>query len=168
MKNFRGFTLIELMIVVGIISILTLIAVPTTTRLLPKYQLGRAARDMVSTLRRARSLALMNHRDVTVRFSMADSNYTVNGTLALPLGCTRLNTCYGAGVEFGIPGSSSDAITFTDDAITFNSMGFPKSGNTNKFVYLRNSKDSGYRIEVRGLAGTIRLDQCGAPGVTCN
>jgi prepilin-type N-terminal cleavage/methylation domain-containing protein len=168
-KNAGGFTLVELMVVVAIVSILSAIAAPSVMTIRSKYKLRNAGRELLSTMRKARSLALMHHRDVELRFENQTyylDDATRTNRNPLPANCGSITACYGAGIEIGIPGSSGDPITFTNNALTFTAMGLPKDGNTG-WVYLRNQKGAGFRIGVQGVVGNIKMEQCGTTGVTC-
>ena len=58
-----GFTLLEMMIVIGLLSILTGIAVPNFLSYLPKHRLNGAARQLMGDLMAARMQAIkLNHR----------------------------------------------------------------------------------------------------------
>ena len=46
MRKKSGFTLIELIIVIGMISLLTSIAIPAVMKWLPNYRLKAAVRDL--------------------------------------------------------------------------------------------------------------------------
>lgn len=166
-RNSKGFTLIEMMVVIGIIVILAGVGSINILTQLPARNLSRAARDIVSDFRRARALAVKLQRPVAISFSPAAGLYTVDGTSAVPQGYSDMTDYYGSGVRFGYPGRS-DAVTFTDDTVTFNAMGMASVGAAGQgYAYLQNAKGGGYRVGVRGLAGNIVLEQCGADGVDC-
>lgn len=173
----KGFTLIELMVVVGIIGILGTIATTSIISIMPTYSLSRAARDMVSNFRKARTLAIKLNHDVVMEFDAASNTYTVNGRpfpdvkyLSGPNKgkFKNLHEHYGGGVSFGFPGRSA-AVTFTDSKVTFNSMG--QTGGEIGYAFLQNQKKAGYRVGIRGM-GNIVMDKCGQKGsdgilVTC-
>jgi prepilin-type N-terminal cleavage/methylation domain-containing protein len=173
-QNSKGFTLTELMMVVAIMGILGLTGVVSVTKVLPGYQLQKAAREMVSNFRKARSMAIKFNRPVSVVFYMSENRYTVDGRNAT---APNLPTYYGSSIRFGYPGRTDDAyFTFygpvagvaTVDSfrITFNTVGL----TTNRmmgYVYLQNSKGQGYRIGLSSLAANIKMDKCGSAGVNC-
>ena len=74
LTNPRGFTIIELMVVMGIFAILTAIAVPQFNAMQPKFRLDGAARQVFSELMSARAKAVNENTTYTVTFP---NTYTV-------------------------------------------------------------------------------------------
>lgn len=64
-----GFTLMEVLVVIGIIGILSMVAIPTISSTLPKYQLRAAARELVVDFKKARAEAVKRNRDVLIEFA---------------------------------------------------------------------------------------------------
>ena len=69
MRKTRGFTLFELLAVVGVISVVTLAAVPQLTKARETYRLTGAANDLVGRLNNARI-----HGDYQKRGSSSSSH----------------------------------------------------------------------------------------------
>jgi prepilin-type N-terminal cleavage/methylation domain-containing protein len=181
MKNSRGFTLIELLVVVAIIAMIGTVGAVATIRARPNYQLQKAARDMITNFRNARSMAIKFNRPVTLRFNVSQGVYFLDGK-RLPSGSATetMTSYYGGGVAFGFPGrsgGSGDYVHFTQgiggadagDSITFNTLGL--TDNVVGYVYIQNQNSSrtgaGYRIGVSSLAANIKMDLCGAGGIDC-
>ena len=75
MRNESGFTLFELMVVVGIMAILASVAVPGFLGWLPKYRMRSAADDVLSTLQNAKLRAVRENSVVRVNFDFANDRY---------------------------------------------------------------------------------------------
>ena len=80
MRKDTGFSLLELMVVIGIIAILSTIAIPGIIQWLPKHRVGNAARDVKSTLEFARSNAIKTNSAVIVAFDNDSLTVTSGGT----------------------------------------------------------------------------------------
>ena len=80
MRKDTGFSLLELMVVIGIIAILSTIAIPGIIQWLPKHRIGNAARDVKSTLEFARSNAIKTNSAVIVAFDNDSLTVTSGGT----------------------------------------------------------------------------------------
>ena len=80
MRSVRGFTLVELMITIGVMAIIVVMAVPSFTNMLLKQNLNKSTRDLVIILGKARSKAALERRAVTVTLnsSLADTDSTLN------------------------------------------------------------------------------------------
>lgn len=87
----RGFTLLEVLIVLVVLGILLAIAVPNLMRLIRTNQVREAAQVTAAAVRRAGGLALTHSRSFTLSvstdkktLSWADSDNSSAGTVILP------------------------------------------------------------------------------------
>ena len=65
-KKFRGFTALELMVVLALIAIFTALALPSFTGTLKRYRVDMASSKIVNALQFARSEAIRTRQAVTV------------------------------------------------------------------------------------------------------
>ncbi len=72
-----GFTMLELMIAIGIIAILSAIAVLNIISWLPNYRLKAAARDMISNLQKTKMEAVKRNVTVVLDFVPASNMYEI-------------------------------------------------------------------------------------------
>lgn len=75
MRNNSGMTIIELMVVIGILAILAGIAIPGFIGWLPNYRLRSAADDVQSTLQNAKLRAIRENAIVRVNFDFGNDTY---------------------------------------------------------------------------------------------
>lgn len=111
MKKESGFSFVELIISIAIISTLVTIAVPTFVKWVPKYRAKSAAQDLYSNFQSAKMAAVRNGANSVVTFTTGPDQYAVsllNSTVTL--------SDYGSGVKF--------LTAPVPNTITFNSRGF--------------------------------------------
>jgi type IV fimbrial biogenesis protein FimT len=175
MKRECGFTMLELLITIIILSVLLGLAIPGFSRWIPNYRLRGAARDIYSNLQLAKMTAVKDRARCGVLFDVANSRYRVvsagpNRTFESNSGAVSgddviLKTVdfaeYGSGVGFGhgsatagVGGAGFDNnVTFDEDGILFDSRGmvFKPSGTpvtADGYVYLQNNRNSAYAAGV--------------------
>ncbi len=78
-----GFSLIELILVLTIISVLSAIAVPRYAQALSRYRADAAAQRVVADLRFARELARTKSQSVRVMFNLSSDRVGVNSAESL-------------------------------------------------------------------------------------
>jgi len=97
-----GFTLIEILVTMAILTILGAFAVPQWGNLLSKYRLDSAARQVATELHGAKNRAMAQYRRFKLVFDSSTSTYTIqkeqnpgegdytaiSGSKSLPLGIT--------------------------------------------------------------------------------
>jgi len=163
LRRNSGFTLIELMIAVVMVSILTAIAIPAVMKWLPNYRVKAAARDLYSNMQKAKMEAIKGNRTMEIRFDNSvapgfyyfdtddNDNYT-NGEFRIDL------KNYNSGVDFGTGNATKnwngdDCTPIPASQIKF----YSKGTANNRSVYLENqSHDICYAITA-GTAGSIKL-----------
>ncbi len=80
-KNFKnsGFSLIELIVVLSIISVFSTIAISSFMNWLPNYRLNAAVRELYSNMQKARVEAVKTHQNVLIEFFVGA--YTPGGNV---------------------------------------------------------------------------------------
>lgn len=84
-RTARGFTLMELLVVLTILGLALILVMPTLNRLLPGLELRTEARDAASVLREARARAIGRNEEVTVVVDLERGALEVGGRPALQL-----------------------------------------------------------------------------------
>lgn len=156
MKKNSGFTLMELMITIAIISILAAVSVPSVISWRENAQLGRAARDVYSDFQRARVEAVKRNTWCSLDFTsggysvFVDSNRDRN----LDDGETILSTISWS--DYGTVGPKADKNTFIGNPIAFGGDGLVKGGVLNGSIVLEDARGNETSVCV-SCAGNIRI-----------
>ncbi|MDX2481081.1 MAG: GspH/FimT family pseudopilin, partial [Desulfuromusa sp.] len=158
----------EVLIVVGMIGVLSAIAIPSYIGWLPNSKLKSATREMYSTLQKARALAVKTNRDTAVIFDPANNKYDlcddwVAGACAGSAQTMDIATLgYGVGCGHGnattpVPGGAfpGDDVSYSApvNVATFNSRGLGNAG----YVYLDHQNNTTTYAVGSLSSGSIRI-----------
>lgn len=133
----KAFTLIELLIVIGLIGILFLITIPALRAFQPSLQLNGATRNVVSDLRWAQQLTVTEQVEYCLQFFPSEKKYQI-------LQCGEATPIKEVFLPEKITTLSVSG--FTNDEVRFNPYGAVKESGT---ISLENTKDKIKSIEVR-------------------
>lgn len=174
----KGFTLIEMMVVLGIIFLLAAIATPAIMGWMPGYRLKNAALDLFSNFQLARMRAIQCRGEYGIIFNVQTGYYQlVNGGVNKKfegavstsddiVEKTIILSEYGSGVRYGygradkkatVSGGGfqlGDEISYQNDSAEFNSQGL---SNRMGYVYLENNQESAYAVSTATLAGVVTI-----------
>jgi len=168
MQKNSGFSIVELVTVIGILAILCAIAIPSYLSWRDNTQLTSAAQDLYSIFQKAKIEAA--RRNVIVVITFADNVGTVyvdsNGNFTPDGGenvISSINLSDYPGINLDTSEGGGDGITFAnpDDSIAFAPNGFPVD-NTGSlasgtlFLTNRKSRKASIRISPAGNVGINR------------
>ncbi len=140
-----GFTLVEILVALTIIGILSAIAIPNWSTLLPTYALKGAARQVQSELHKTKSRAVAENTKFRLIFSTA--SYSIERYSGTSYQATGENKPLPAGIT--LASTSDTTLGFTSRGTSIDS--------TDKTVKLCNIKSAGKNVVLSDL-GRIRID----------
>jgi type IV fimbrial biogenesis protein FimT len=154
-----GFTLIEVMVVIAIVSIVSTVAISNISDSLPGFRLRSAVRDIVSCLQEVKMRAVKENADTYIFFDVTNNEYKAwvdNGAGGGVAGNglhesdeTYFNeVTLTTGIEF------YQNTSFSSNTFGFNSRGLPAT--TVGSVFIKNNKSVYMKIIV-STAGNIRV-----------
>jgi len=156
-----GFTLMEIIVVIAIVSIVSAIALANISDSLPGFRLRSDARDIVSCLQEVKMRAIKENADTYISFDVANNEYNAwidNGAGVGEAG----NGSFDAGETVFNEAALTTGIElyqingFPGDTFGFNSRGLPAT--TVGSVFIKNSKSVYIKIIV-STAGNIRVEK---------
>jgi prepilin-type N-terminal cleavage/methylation domain-containing protein len=146
-KRQRGFTLVEVIIVVAIIGILSAIAVPNFISWLPNMRLKAASRDLYSHMMRAKMEAIRSNTPTLFNFTSGTGGPCTGGTYTFTNnGINIVNTSMMNDVCLSTPGAFPNG---------FSTRGTP-SGAAGSIILTHPQSTKTYTI-TQTIAGGIRI-----------
>jgi len=173
----KGFSLIELLILIAILGVLATIAFPGFSVWLPDYRLRSAARDLQSNMQLAKIGAIKANSNWAIVFDpgMSPGRYYIcsdpggNGTWEGPGSDDTIEktidlTSYESGVDYGhgnagspIGATFDNEITYGSDVLVFRARATADDG----YVYLHNAENTtAYGVGTR-ISGVVLLKKWG-------
>lgn len=158
-----GFTLLEMIVTLGVMTLVSAIAIPAFMGLLPGMRLNSSARQIFVAFARARQGAVTQNADACVKFSTA--NNTVVAWVDNGPGSARGNGAKDSSEPYIFEGETDEGVSieffFPYDTMRFNSRGLPVGTGTyldqilSYYLYLRNSQNRYKIIRVTPVGGIV-------------
>lgn len=144
--SLTGFTLIEIIVVLGIVSLILGIASVYLFSFKPAVELRLSSQEIVAALNQARSLAITNLDNYKVVFDVANEKYVIKDSLDADLDAER-------SLENSIDIESTN---LDDDTAIFKPNGSLSSFG-NKSIVLKNNIDERNTITIINSTGRIKI-----------
>jgi prepilin-type N-terminal cleavage/methylation domain-containing protein len=148
-----GFTLTELMIAISIIGLIAVLAMPNYNRFMQDWRLNGEAQQFASTLRTARSKAVMKNIDVVFTFDMDNNTYFYYEDMNRD--GNRDSDEFRSTTYAMSPGIAIVGNTLSSTILTFGSKGNTRESG---MITLRNSNRNNKNIRIFGGTGNVTLE----------
>lgn len=151
--NQRGFTLVEMMIVVGVISVISVLGVPNYISWNARHQLRQASAEIQNQLVFARVSAMSRNSVVSVSVSGSSGKVVLSATDA-----SGASVVQPVALPGGVIGVEPEPV-----GVTFLPLGIRSGGGTgNQLIVIKNNQGLSYSVIVTPR-GTVRW----CPAATC-
>ncbi len=153
MKNQYGFSLIELMVAIGVFAILASIATPGVLSWMDNARVSSASRQVMSAIQDARMHAVKENSTARIEFSETGDSYV---TRKWNRGTNTWNV-----QTHDLPPGVQMNNNFSGSQFAYNSRGLPINPNTRAFangtVSLNNGTGTTVRVVVNAM-GNVRIE----------
>ena len=154
--NPRGFTFLEIIIVLAIVGILSSLAVPDLSAFTGRLRLETAARSISTDLREIKIRSILDRSNYSINFDTANKLYNLPDRKAfLPQGIR-----FGFGPDvLGPPGNplktpDADGVTFPSNSANFYNQGTNSIGT----IYITNDENLTMAISI-SITGRVKIWQ---------
>lgn len=150
----RGFTLVEMLVVLAVIVMLLGITIPFTSNFGKGLRIKTAARAILATLRVAKSNAITYRRKYKVIFDVENNEYWIEDSEGRIFQRKRRLP---SSIKFKIgDDEESDPVSFDDDEVVFFSTGAVEG--TSGSVVITDRQGSRKTISIIGSTGKITIE----------
>ncbi|MFH1238926.1 MAG: GspH/FimT family pseudopilin [bacterium] len=154
-KKSPGFTLTELVIVIGIVLVFLTISMPNFRRAYQDNLLKNAVRELANSLAYARDLAIMEGVNYEVNFDSSLNKYIIFPSDDKPVRekiSAKLPKSAAKSSYYRYLPEKITFARFTNYKIIF----YPNGSSQDFFIYLQNDKNNVYTIAIRGVYSQIK------------
>lgn len=148
--NARGFTLLELMIVISIIGILAAVTWPKLSGVKADFRLRTASRACVLDIRYAQQLSMDTKEKHGVFFSQ--NGYIIKNIVTDE---TIKSISFGNGVQYVSDSLSGDAVIFQTDGVPYKSDGITEFSTESRIDFVMNSVNFHVYIKLTPRTGEV-------------
>lgn len=171
MKQATGFTVTELLFAVGVLGILSTIAIPNYNAWLPKSRVNGAARELFTEMQFARMKAISENNNYVITFDTANNSYNIyddenndgDGQAGEWVKTINIQDNYPK-IEFGYIVNTNptgdaitEAVTFTGDRFAFRPTGLANKKGSVFLIPADSSKKDHQRDITVITTGRVRL-----------
>ncbi len=154
MNKFRGFTLLEVMVVLVIMALILVVVPPFLPNVMASTHVKSAARELAASLKTARSQAINHQSETTLLVNIDQESYVLTeGSRNLNSNNqTYKNLVLPDAADLSLITAESEKLSENEGQIRF----FPDGSSTGGQIKLA-FKDQEYIVNVHWLTGRVRI-----------